>query len=313
MSKKLRLSIIIPTKDRTEVLEKALQRLELKKYLDQVEVIVVDNNSDSNEKRSLSKLAKKYSGVMRLIEGQDVSVAGARNRAMDKARGEVWLFMNDDTWVEKDFVKIHLDFHRQHKDEEALIGPMKSESVPETDFVNRWLNENGKVNFNYLGFDKRYGRVDWFFWWTCNLSIKSDFMKKNKLRFDETFPTAAWEDIELGWRCKKAGLKLYLDPKLAAWHHHWFDMASLRGRFYSHGRGMYYLQGKLPRNMQPLLLKTGLVVVLGGLGNKVIIDGLVRVVEWVGVDTIKSWLMEVVIVLEKVAGYTYEKKRMSSV
>ena len=60
---------------------------------------------------------------------------------------------------------------------------------------------------------------------TCNLSIKLDEVA---LEFDESFPLAAFEDIELCIRARKQGIQLNYEP--AAIVEHVYD-TSLQGLF----------------------------------------------------------------------------------
>lgn len=85
--------------------------------------------------------------------------------------------------------------------------------------------------------------------------MKKDFIIKNNIFFDESFLTAAWEDVEFGYRAGKCGLKIYCDKKLLAYHYHGLDLRGALARFFSHGRGLYRISTKLPEENLPMLAK----------------------------------------------------------
>jgi GT2 family glycosyltransferase len=92
----------------------------------------------------------------------------------------------------------------------------------------RWL-ENGGPQFGY-GDLTDGGEVDPAkYFYTCNISVKNEFLLKNGL-FDEDFPAAAFEDAELGYRLKAKGLRLTFDRKALGWHRHYTSLKDACGR-----------------------------------------------------------------------------------
>jgi len=56
--------------------------------------------------------------------------------------------------------------------------------------------------------------------WTSNLSVRTDRVKEAG-GFDERFPFAMHEDIELGWRLQRAfGTQVFSAPQIPSWHDH---------------------------------------------------------------------------------------------
>ena len=99
-------SVVIPSKDHPEVLEKCLfsfrERTEYKNY----EWIVVDNGSTPENKRRMEALQEEY-GYLYLYEPMEFNFSAMCNLGAARARGEYLLFLNDDIEIiEKDWLRI---------------------------------------------------------------------------------------------------------------------------------------------------------------------------------------------------------------
>src|SRR5205085_11936932 len=121
--------------------------------------------------------------------------ARARNVGIGLARAPIMVLIGSDILIEPAFLEAHLRFHREHPEENAAaIGQTRwSNAQPRTPYA-RWLEEQG-VQFGY-GLIRDGGEVDYHFFYTSNLSMKTSLAKRYP--FDERFPGAGLEDIELG-------------------------------------------------------------------------------------------------------------------
>jgi glycosyltransferase involved in cell wall biosynthesis len=94
-------SVIIPTKNRTDVLVRAIKSVINSKNSDVAEIIIVDDNSD--EKLSLDCL-RSQDKIIYLETSSGAAVA--RNKGIDEAKGKViFLLDSDDYYVERDFFR----------------------------------------------------------------------------------------------------------------------------------------------------------------------------------------------------------------
>lgn len=300
----MKISVIIPTFNRAETLAKTVARLNQQGVIG-TEIIVVDDGSD---KRNLEMLAK-ISGV-RLFCQRHGGPAAARNLGIRKARGEVLVFLNDDVWVEKNFLITHARFHTKETDlNVGLMGPLR-EGARSLSPAMEWLVQRSNQHFSYrLAVGQM---VPWYYFWTCNVSIKKAFLLENGLLFDDAFPTAAWEDIEFAYRAKLKGLRLFYDKSLVVYHHHEFGFDEVLARFYSHGRGLYYLGKKLPDNFLPPLAKTGIrtlfkfLFVLTGFfeWRHLLVARLRRQ------RRVSNFWMQTLVLSEKIRGFNYEDRKV---
>jgi GT2 family glycosyltransferase len=112
-----RLSIIIVNYNVRFFLEQAL--LSVRKAMRNIsaEIFVVDNNSVDG---SIEMIREKFPDVI-LIENQDnVGFAKANNQALSRCTGQYVLFLNPDTIIAEDSLKICLSFFPNNTDAGAL-------------------------------------------------------------------------------------------------------------------------------------------------------------------------------------------------
>lgn len=106
----LSISVIIPTKNRAGDLEAAVKSVLRQGCLPR-EMLIVDQSSgiDSREgvERAFADAPASAREVVSLKYINDPEISGtaeARNRSMDAATGDVWLFLDDDVVLEPDFI-----------------------------------------------------------------------------------------------------------------------------------------------------------------------------------------------------------------
>ena len=88
-------SIIIPTFNRMEMLERAI-RSALNQEGVMVEVIVVDDGSTDNTANLLDTLTNSFGSRLRVIRQSNAGAAAARNTGLDAARGKYVQFLDSD-------------------------------------------------------------------------------------------------------------------------------------------------------------------------------------------------------------------------
>jgi len=86
----------------------------------------------------------------------------------------------------------------------------------------RWYGEAGGL-FGYRQIQRKR-EIDYRFFYTANLSMKREFLQSYG-NFDENFKMAAYEDIELGFRLSKAGMRILYNPRAVGYHYQFFTFA----------------------------------------------------------------------------------------
>lgn len=232
------ISIIIPTRDRADLLTRVVELL-----LDQeadldgsIEVVVVDDGSEMDMSAALSaSIGNQYRrDRVRVLRCPPRGPAAARNQGIQTARAPLVLFIGDDILPLPGFLRCHVQAHTVEFPEENIAVLGLADLSPElrrTPFVKWWRRWNFRYDLLLSGRRK----PDFSFFYTNNLSLKRAFLLQHGL-FDESFRNAAYEDGELGLRLERNGLNIVFKPEAQATHHHPMDLASACRRMFVRGR-----------------------------------------------------------------------------
>ena len=211
-----RISVIIPTYNRVETLALCLNALG-----DQTidpggfEVIVVDDGSVDSTREFLDRRVDSYSFDLVPVFQASRGPSAARNKGLARAGASLALFLGDDILSTPSLLEEHLAAHASLADPHvAILGHVTWDPALRVTPFMHWL-ENGGPQFRY--WDMSPGETRSFY--TCNVSVKKDFLV-NHGTFDEDFPYAAYEDIELARRLFCFGLRIIYRPSARAFHHH---------------------------------------------------------------------------------------------
>jgi glycosyltransferase involved in cell wall biosynthesis len=212
------LSVVIPTRDRSETLEQTLKRLEGQIRETDTELLVVDDGSSDDTVDAFHRWIKTHDINARLLRQPARGPAAARNAGIAAAKGTLLLFLGDDIYPAPGLLHRHLEHHRRYPDwHVALLGRVTWDPSLEVTPLMRWL-EDGGPQFCYARIENPMN-VPHTFFWTANLSVKHAFLESEG-SFSEKFPFAAFEDVELGVRLGKRGLVLHYEPHAVGYHHH---------------------------------------------------------------------------------------------
>lgn len=212
----LEYSVIIPTFNRIDVLRETLLALEQQCGAPNFEVIVVNDGSDDGTKEYLSVYKTHRPFVVLTQKNRGPAVA--RNAGVSVARGQWVAFLGDDTVPDLDWLSHHVRKRSEYgcPHEVAVVGYTKWHSRMEVTPFLHYLNEGG-LQFGY-GLIKDPENLPFAFFYTSNISLSRHYLTQDK--FNEKFPYPAFEDIELGYRLTRRGLKLVYEPKAIVAHDH---------------------------------------------------------------------------------------------
>jgi glycosyltransferase involved in cell wall biosynthesis len=217
----LSLTVVIPTYNRCEVLRRALDG-----YLFQSsphlisELLVVDDGSTDDTQSLVAEFQRVAPFQIRYLRQPNRGPAAARNVGLSAARTQIVLYTDDDIVPHPDLVLHHVEWHRQNTEPNvAILGFVTwSPEVHATPFM-RWYGEAGAL-FDYRQLQRKR-EIDYRFFYTCNLSLKRDFLQTFGT-FNENFKMAAYEDIELGFRLNKAGMRILYNALAVGYHYQFF-------------------------------------------------------------------------------------------
>ena len=211
------LSVLIPTFNRSDALFECLAHLEKQTFKD-FEVVVVDDGSTDSTSSQMERYLKSTALTIRYVSQNNGGPAKARNHGISLLQAPLCLMLGDDIFAFPNLVETHLRLHqKQPKLDVVGLGLTKwSPGQVITPFM-RWL-ATSPIQFNYKEL-LAGGNADWKHFYTSNLSVKTELLKR--FPFKESFPYAAVEDCELGYRIEKQfGLTLKFLPDALADHLH---------------------------------------------------------------------------------------------
>jgi glycosyltransferase involved in cell wall biosynthesis len=214
-------SVVIPTKDRPEKLERCLAALRGQA----AEIVVVDDGSSDAE--LVAEIVRQAGARLVRLEGR--GPAAARNAGVAAASGEVVCFTDDDCEAEAGWV-------------EALAGPVLGDGAEcaagrtvvardasaadrawqaIADYLQRVAAEPGSASPGFAA--------------TCNLACSRRLLRE--LPFDESFPTAAGEDRDWAAKAAARGSAPRFAPEAVVVHRPGLTARSFLRQQYRYGRG----------------------------------------------------------------------------
>src|SRR6266404_7395289 len=115
-----KISVVIPTKNRSALLAEAIERVERQTVpKDQYEVIVIDNDSTDDTRSVLEQKTQTYSNLKSGLQ-EKRGAAATRNAGLCLAKGELVLFIDDDVQAEPGLLQAHLDCHTKNKNASVI-------------------------------------------------------------------------------------------------------------------------------------------------------------------------------------------------
>jgi glycosyltransferase involved in cell wall biosynthesis len=222
-------SVVIPTWNRLDMLVRVLDALDAQVNAPPFEVIVID---DGSKDATASTMARRKGITFRTQA--NAGPGRARNHGVSLASGRFVVFIGDDTVPEPQFLAEHARVHRDANDD-PMVAALGYTGWPNGERVTAfmdYINDYGlQFGYNLI----QDGEVVPFnFFYTSNISIDREVLLAHP--FDTTFPSAAWEDIELAYRLDAKGLKIRYNARAVTRHHHPMSVDSFARRQYTVGK-----------------------------------------------------------------------------
>jgi glycosyltransferase involved in cell wall biosynthesis len=217
----MRASVVVPTKDRPEKLQRCLASLQS----EDAEIVVVDDGSREAER--VAGIARDGGAKLVRLEGR--GPAAARNAGVAATSGEVVCFIDDDCEAEAGWVGaltgsvarngLECAAGRTVVAEEASAADRAWQAI--ADHLQREAASPGSPSPGFAA--------------TCNLACSRPLLRA--LPFDESFPTAAGEDRDWAARAAGRGAAPLFVPDAVVVHRPGLDATSFLRQQYRYGRG----------------------------------------------------------------------------
>ena len=239
-------SVVIPTFNRVSMLVRVLESLKRQEEAPPFEVIVVDDGSSDETAAVMRQLLAGTNGSvpLRFHSQRNSGPGAARNRGVADARGKFIVFIGDDTVPESRFLQEHAKVHLA-ADDEPLVACLGYTGWPTDVRISsfmHYINSYGD-QFGYKLIEDG-AVVPFNFFYTSNISIARELLLR--FPFDPSFPSAAWEDIELAYRLDREGLKIIYNASAITRHHHPMTVDSFSRRQYVVGKSGALFYRKYP-------------------------------------------------------------------
>ncbi len=199
-----RVSIIVPAYNNSRDLFQCLSALKASAYPDS-EIIVVDDASTDETPLLAEKMGAR---VLRLKKNS--GPAAARNYGAQHVQGEILFFIDADVVIKPGMIDRIVKFFREHSDIAAVFGsydasPQAGGVISQyRNLLHHFVHQNSNTEAST-------------FWAGCGAIRRSVFEAIGG--FDgKRFPRSSIEDIELGYRLRDAGYRIFLDKTLQGTH-----------------------------------------------------------------------------------------------
>lgn len=216
------LSIIICSYNRAQMLNDVLKSFSALQPVPGItfEIIVVDNNSADSTRKVVERWQSQDAYPMRYLLEKQQGISHARNRAVGEATG-VWLwFLDDDIYLDGNWLQGAADIIRDFPDATAIAGKIILEfEIPEPE----WLPD---LAYNYYGLTRFGNHPRWLnreeYPIAANAAIRRDVFDHMGLFNSDLGHTGnsliSWDETELFMRLYQSGGQIIYTPHAIVRH-----------------------------------------------------------------------------------------------
>lgn len=211
------ISVIIPTYGREAVLCESIKSVLAQEYTD-YELIVVDQTQTHEESTQAFLDQAAAAGTIQIYRVNWANLPAARNYAIERAKGRIFLFLDDDVQLPEGCLAAHARGFEARPEVGAIAGRV---------FDRMKLAESSKAPIEQLPPEAMDPGVFWSHLDLvhtvkpqqvitargCNMSFRREVFEQHGLRFDERFEgSAIREESDLCLRMRQTGLIIWYEP-----------------------------------------------------------------------------------------------------
>jgi len=203
----LKFSIIIPTYNRARLLNECINSINNQK-IKHFEIIIIDNGSTDDTQKAVMNYKSK--NKIRYYHQCNKGAASARNLGLEKAKGQIICFTDDDCIVDKNWlINIKKTFDKTNSD--AVGGSIINKT-------NSYIaNSQYLLNFSSWMPTVKKGYVKDIP--TCNIAYKKRSIKG--MKFIEQKKGVGYTDTLFNMEMIKNNKRIYFNPKIKVIHNTW--------------------------------------------------------------------------------------------
>lgn len=207
------ISVILCTRNRARLLPKVLDGLGCQSLPeDDFEIVAIDDGSTDETQEILNVAAGSL--PLRNFRQNNAGLAAAKNLGVFASRSPTLLFLDDDDVAEPGLLAAHVIAQRNNPAPEiAVLGHTRLAPEVACSPLMRHVTQVGCQLFSYCELSPD-AKLDYTHFWGGRSSCKRGFLIDRGI-FNPVF-TFGCEDIELGWRLSKHGLRVVYEPTAAS-------------------------------------------------------------------------------------------------
>jgi GT2 family glycosyltransferase len=245
-------SIVVPTRDRPDLLVKFLESAVRVDY-PFLEIIAVDNSPDPSETyRIVHDLGDERVRALHVPCGGS---SAARNAGLAAAQGAIIASTDDDAELDRNWLRMLVRRFELVPEAGAVTGLVVPASLHEP--AELWFEEYGGFGKGYTARvfdveptshpDRLYPWLPGVFGSGNNVAFRRNVLDEiggYDLRFGPGSPIGAAQDLDVFLKVLHAGYRIAYEPAAVVRHHHRSDAAGLERQLRNYGRGMSALLTK---------------------------------------------------------------------
>jgi len=226
MSRQVKVSYVVLTKDSGKTLRATLDTISRQKLSKEIVVIDTDSKDDT------LKIAKEFN--VKVFNEPTGNLAKARNLGLDNAKGQYLAFVDSDCILFDGWDKRMIAYLRE--DNVAGIGcncrsvgnSLVEKAQDELAFSHRGVVETNSI---------------------ATMNVMYDRKRIGDILFDERF-SGAGEDLDFNFQLRAKGFRLLLDSSKYVFHHNPTTLGSLMSKSYRYGKWFMkpYMKHKAEKN-----------------------------------------------------------------
>lgn len=212
----MKTSIIIPTYNNVALTKKCLEALKDNTFVEYLDDVVIVDNASTDE---TVEYLKSTDWIKAVLNKQNLGFARACNQGAKKVGGDVLVFLNNDTEVQKGWLEPLLE--KLSAEKVAIASPkmvfpsgkvQHAGIVISNDYIPRHLYYNEDPDKGFVNKAREFQAVT-----AACMAIKKDVFEEAG-GFDEGYVNGM-EDIDLCLKVKKLGYKIFYCPDSLVVHH----------------------------------------------------------------------------------------------
>ena len=241
MNLKPQVSIVIPTYNRLNYIDKILQKLVLSTISN--EIIICDGGSKLSFKHKMKKIINKY--YFHKIKYFDVGInnhSAKRNKGILSAKAKYIILLDDDCIPEKRFLEKYIHILDKNKNSKIILcgSVLYPKKLMKKNFIKFRQSRHFVINNNNQNLNLNLHPRNIV---TMNMGFNKKLLKDNKIFFYEKFNIYGFEDYEFGFRLKQQNFKIVpCNPKVFHMDERSFKKYLDKIKFVGHEGGDYLIK-----------------------------------------------------------------------